>query len=182
MENVKGMLYFRLNGQQAGRRIVGGIEMGMMKFIYRTLIALGYNFPDGLTTFKIQFCVLGRYQVSFKVLQAAQYGAPQNRERVIIWAAKRGIPLPDFPIPTHFYSKAGNHYKVPTLCAIPPVSGSKNPTVTHQCAPFPSVTVNNAIGDLVNFLLLENLVLIWSTIASRPSIGLYSTAVSEVIF
>jgi DNA (cytosine-5)-methyltransferase 1 len=42
MENVKGMLHFRLNGRQMGARIVGGIEMGMMKFIYRALIALGY--------------------------------------------------------------------------------------------------------------------------------------------
>jgi DNA (cytosine-5)-methyltransferase 1 len=40
MENVKGMLQFRLKGQQVGKSIVGGMEMGMMKFIYRALVAL----------------------------------------------------------------------------------------------------------------------------------------------
>ena len=41
IENVPGMLYYRLNGEQRGKRIVGGVEGGMVKFILRTLTALG---------------------------------------------------------------------------------------------------------------------------------------------
>lgn len=41
LENVTGMLSFPLGGQQAGQAIVGGIKMGIVKFILRTLTSLG---------------------------------------------------------------------------------------------------------------------------------------------
>ncbi len=34
------------------------------------------------------------------VLNAASYGTPQDRERLILLGAKRGLPLPDYPAPT----------------------------------------------------------------------------------
>lgn len=42
------------------------------------------------------------------VLQAGYYGVPQSRVRVIIWAAKCGEILPDYPRPTHDFPL---HYK-----------------------------------------------------------------------
>ncbi len=42
------------------------------------------------------------YQVRapWRVLNAASYGTPQDRERLILLGAKRGLPLPDYPAPT----------------------------------------------------------------------------------
>lgn len=41
IENVTGLLHYRLNGTQEGSKIVGGIEGGMVKFILRVLTSLG---------------------------------------------------------------------------------------------------------------------------------------------
>jgi site-specific DNA-cytosine methylase len=44
MENVKGILFFRLGGEQAGiHRIEGGISRGIVKLIKRLLTALKYD-------------------------------------------------------------------------------------------------------------------------------------------
>jgi len=42
------------------------------------------------------------YQVRapWRVLNAASYGTPQDRERLILLGAKRGLPLPDYPAPS----------------------------------------------------------------------------------
>lgn len=42
LENVTGLLYFQLRGKQQGSRIVDGVKAGMVKFIMRTFVALGY--------------------------------------------------------------------------------------------------------------------------------------------
>lgn len=42
IENVTGLLHFRLKGKQDGNRIIGGIEAGMVKFIMRAFTSLGY--------------------------------------------------------------------------------------------------------------------------------------------
>ena len=41
------------------------------------------------------------YQVVSKVVDAADYGVPQNRHRVIVVAVKVGLPAYEFPKPTH---------------------------------------------------------------------------------
>ena len=41
------------------------------------------------------------YQVRWDVLNSSDYGDPQNRERVILWAAKENMVLPSIPRPTH---------------------------------------------------------------------------------
>ena len=41
------------------------------------------------------------YQVRWDVLNSSNYGDPQNRERVILWAAKDNMVLPSIPQPTH---------------------------------------------------------------------------------
>lgn len=41
IENVTGLLSCSLKGKQQGKRIVGGIEAGIVKFIMRSLTSLG---------------------------------------------------------------------------------------------------------------------------------------------
>ncbi|MEO5957935.1 MAG: DNA cytosine methyltransferase, partial [Opitutaceae bacterium] len=36
----------------------------------------------------------------WRVLNAASFGTPQDRERLILLGARRGLPLPDYPMPT----------------------------------------------------------------------------------
>lgn len=45
----------------------------------------------------------GDYRVvkPIKVLQAAEYGAPQSRRRVILLGARKDVPLPQYPAATH---------------------------------------------------------------------------------
>lgn len=91
------------------------------------------------------------YQVRFKVLQAGHYGAPQGRKRVIFWGARRGIPLPNFPLPTHCFPGGQNNYALPIGGFLTPVTRSKNPDDIHQCAPMYPTTVNHTLGDLPPF-------------------------------
>jgi DNA (cytosine-5)-methyltransferase 1 len=41
------------------------------------------------------------YQVRVCRLNAMDYGDPQNRARIIVFAAQNGIPMPNVPAPTH---------------------------------------------------------------------------------
>ena len=62
------------------------------------LLSLGKGQAFNSLTNEIQ--KLG-YQFDFKVLQAAHYGVPQSRWRLIILGAKSELRKPTFPIPTH---------------------------------------------------------------------------------
>mmetsp|Transcript_18428 Transcript_18428/g.25986 ORF Transcript_18428/g.25986 Transcript_18428/m.25986 type:complete len:203 (-) Transcript_18428:1225-1833(-) len=42
-----------------------------------------------------------KYQVRCAVLSASSYGDPQNRRRVILWAARHDCVLPAMPAPSH---------------------------------------------------------------------------------
>jgi DNA (cytosine-5)-methyltransferase 1 len=132
LENVRGLLNHPLLSEQKGRILSGGIRAGMVKFIMRGLVALGY-------------------QVRWKVLQAGQYGAPQNRERVIFWACKRGLVLPKHPVPLYAWKKGAISPLLPTGAKLPPPTRSLIPGVGHQYAPLMPITVKVAIGDLVCF-------------------------------
>lgn len=85
-----------------------------------------------------------------KLLNAAHYGSPQDRTRVIIWAAQFGLPMPYYPIPTHILLKSnvGVPRKVSTIGQIPFARRRENDEINF--APFREVTVKNAIGDLVS--------------------------------
>lgn len=41
LENVQGLLWYPLMATQEGLCMTGGIKMGVVKFVIRTLIALG---------------------------------------------------------------------------------------------------------------------------------------------
>ncbi|KAJ7508728.1 hypothetical protein B0H11DRAFT_1966459 [Mycena galericulata] len=129
LENVPGFLKYNLLAQQAGRyRVEGGIEMGGLKLLVRALLDM-------------------RYQVRFSLLQAGNYGAPQNRVRFFLVAAQHGIPLPDIPQPTHDFEVVNQlRIKLPLRkVPIDPVRTTRG-TMAHA-----SVSIEDAIGDLPPF-------------------------------
>ncbi|KDR81704.1 hypothetical protein GALMADRAFT_239835 [Galerina marginata CBS 339.88] len=135
LENVAGFLdhkFYTAHETTDGKKIESEIHCGMVKFVLRTLIALGY-------------------QVSYKLLQAGQYGAPQSRRRVIFWGAKRGISLPEFPVPVYAFPLPAYFVKLPTGGKLPPPTRSKNPIDYHNFAPLRARTVYDAISDLPPF-------------------------------
>ncbi|KAI0647432.1 S-adenosyl-L-methionine-dependent methyltransferase [Trametes meyenii] len=132
LENVVGMLSYRLGGKQEGNRVVGGIEMGVVKFILGSLTTLGY-------------------QVHFKVLQAGQHGAPQGRRRVIFLGARRDAPLPAFPLPQYSFPAPVHNVNLPTGEVLYPITRTSGDAGAHQCAPLACVTVMEAISDLPRF-------------------------------
>ncbi|KIK61812.1 hypothetical protein GYMLUDRAFT_260822 [Collybiopsis luxurians FD-317 M1] len=134
LENVVGMIHYRLLRKQDSQTtaLVGGVEHGMIKVIARALLTLGY-------------------QVSVKVLQAANYGAPQNRHRLFIWGARQGTTIPKFPIPTHFHPAKEYRFFEHADIKLYRVTRSLDPERPHVFAPFKTVTVNDAIGDLPGF-------------------------------
>lgn len=102
--------------------------------------------------------VPGSYQVQVRVLNAADYGAPQQRNRVIFWASKLDIRLPKWPMPTHIPRNGHNATtrKVATVGWIPTATRHPmNSDEGHAYAPFYSSTVFEAIDDLVNVSQIE---------------------------
>jgi len=94
----------------------------------------------------------GRYQVRYRLLQSGQYGVPQSRRRVIFWGAKRGISLPEFPIPVYaFAPKAGQlGVSLPTGGRLDPITRSRDRSDYHFFAPLRPVSVDDAVSDLVS--------------------------------
>jgi DNA (cytosine-5)-methyltransferase 1 len=100
------------------------------------------------------------YQVRFSVLQAGVYGSPQNRRRVIFWGALRGLPLPEFPIPTHNFISKQWAVQLDTGLKLDHVT--RDPDRPHRGAPLRAVTVDDVISDLVRFSVI-------SYVAAEPS-------------
>ncbi|CAG8512544.1 12197_t:CDS:10 [Ambispora leptoticha] len=128
LENVRGMIAFRLGGEQDGKtKIKGGISMGVVKFILRALTAMGY-------------------QARFSVQQAGNHEVPQSRRRLFIWGTKIGHNLPDFPQPSTCFAQRGS-------ISIPlPDGGSFHYNLrTNGFAPHRGITVGEAINDLPEF-------------------------------
>ncbi|CAA7271617.1 unnamed protein product [Cyclocybe aegerita] len=132
LENVAGFLDHKLydmHETEAGL-VECEIKFGMVKLVMRTLISLGY-------------------QVRFRLLQAGQYGVPQSRQRVIFWGAKRGLPMPEFPVPVYAFPKSNTRITLPTGKMLDPPTRSRDPDEFHYLAPLRPITVLDAISDLV---------------------------------
>lgn len=90
-------------------------------------------------------------------MQAGRYGVPQSRERVIILASRGDIPLPDYPLPTHTFSRRATRKNLANGEQLQPIqrSGGNHPLL-HEClcAPLPTVTVNDYLDDLVSTSLI----------------------------
>jgi DNA (cytosine-5)-methyltransferase 1 len=91
---------------------------------------------------------LNSYQARFSVLQAGVYGSPQYRRRVIFWGARRGVPLPEFPIPTHSFESVQWAVQLDTGLKLDHVA--RDPDRPHRGAPLRTVTVDDVISDLVS--------------------------------
>ncbi|KAG9318606.1 hypothetical protein JVU11DRAFT_699 [Chiua virens] len=130
LENVFGILGH--NQKTASRR--NGIQFAVVKFIQRALASIGY-------------------QSKFAVLQAAQYGAPQARKRVIFWGARHDVLMPEWPIPTHCSPVKLIRAKLSTGCDLPPIIRNKyeGGLDDDRSAPLHFVTIEEAIGDLPPF-------------------------------
>lgn len=84
------------------------------------------------------------YECSIGLLQAGQYGLPQNRWRVFFYATKIDNDRFEFPIPSHHFDRIGVHAK--QSIKVQYISSSD---IEHFCADrAPAVTVWDAIGDL----------------------------------
>ncbi|KAJ7343110.1 S-adenosyl-L-methionine-dependent methyltransferase [Mycena albidolilacea] len=130
LENVTGLLQHSVTSKAGDG---GLVKKETLKLIIRCLLALNYT-------------------VRFKVLQAGQYGAPQDRERLIFFGAKRGCKSPEFPIPTHAFMKPAKKYQLFIQNDfIPPAKRGRAPGDNHIFAPHASVTIKDAIGDLPAF-------------------------------
>ncbi|TFK42046.1 S-adenosyl-L-methionine-dependent methyltransferase [Crucibulum laeve] len=127
-ENVPGFLSYNLNSVQASQyKVEGGIEMGGLKLLVRAALDMDY-------------------QVVFGNLQAGQYGTPQRRIRFFVILAKRHIPLPKLPQPTHDFPGATSlQIKFPNGNIIRPIR------TTEGTALHPAVTIDDAISDLARF-------------------------------
>ena len=53
-------------------------------------------------------------RLPWKVLDAADYGVPQHRERLILFGARAGLPVPDYPRPSCRPADARRHGELPT--------------------------------------------------------------------
>ncbi|KAL1406349.1 hypothetical protein Q8F55_008048 [Vanrija albida] len=83
------------------------------------------------------------YQARVALLDAASYGAPQARVRLFILAARRGLPLPRFPAPTHAAAQPR------TLLHL---DGEAHALVPGACAaPLPAISAAEVISDLPPF-------------------------------
>ena len=71
------------------------------------------------------------YQVRVMYLDASQYGDPQKRERIVLFATLKSCKLPDMPVPTHSEDGSAGMQPIVTVLdalanleRVPPVLGS----------------------------------------------------------
>jgi DNA (cytosine-5)-methyltransferase 1 len=97
------------------------------------------------------------YNVHHKLLNSADYGVPQKRERVIFIGVKQGQPLIDFPLPTH-HKDGGTGGLLPWVSVKTAIDDLKNlpetpglnQVYTHHSDDFIEKIKKTACGTSVN--------------------------------
>ncbi|KAG0086593.1 DNA (cytosine-5)-methyltransferase 1 [Podila epicladia] len=134
LENVRGMIAYRLGGRRSSEgKHVGGMEMGVVKFILRCLTAMGYQCRIGL-------------------LQAGQFGVPQSRRRFFVWGARMGLGLPTFPLPTTCFEKNSS---MMISTPLPNHEAFSFQRRRFRQAPDPAVTCRDTLTDLPGFEFID---------------------------
>jgi DNA (cytosine-5)-methyltransferase 1 len=83
-----------------------------------------------------------RVRQPYQILNAANFGVPQNRRRVFLLGARRGINLPEYP----------------AARTVPPPTERSIGSTRHLCTPLPSCpTTREAIEDLPDIERFESL-------------------------
>ncbi|KAF2277615.1 S-adenosyl-L-methionine-dependent methyltransferase [Westerdykella ornata] len=82
------------------------------------------------------------YNVRYTVENFAEFGLPQRRTRLLLLAAKRGIPLPPFPRPTHGPFGSGLKPLVSIWDALAPIRQLPPGTRDHYHQPWEEKRVN----------------------------------------
>lgn len=106
-------------------------------FVLENVVGLATH-QSGSTISQMQECFekLG-YDTEWRIINAAHFGVPQKRERLIMLGAPKGTRL-TFPEPENYYSGATIGYKDKSKIIIPD---------TIKCLP-KAITAMEAIGDL----------------------------------
>lgn len=111
------------------------LNKAFLRIICGTLISLGY-------------------QVRFGVLQAAQFGSPQARRRIIFAGTKHGLTSIKLPEPTHHFPDESLAILLPTNDKDKDASGQNSVRADHRtCSSgaLRAVTIHDAIADLPEF-------------------------------
>ena len=113
-------------------------------FVFENVVGLA-SYKNGQTIEIIQECFndLG-YETDWRVLNAAHYGVPQKRERLILLGAERGMDL-QFPAPTHSGEWRTIGVRDPDRRLLPETATLFSPEPPSLP---PALTVMDAIGDL----------------------------------
>lgn len=112
-------------------------------FVLENVVGLATH-KNGLTIESMADCFDGiGYDSNWKILNAAHFGIPQKRERLIMIGAMKGIKI-KFPTPTHQYIGSTIGYSKKSRMLLPTTSDLFNPSIKLQSA----LTVWDAISDL----------------------------------
>ncbi|KAG0667570.1 hypothetical protein C6P46_000106 [Rhodotorula mucilaginosa] len=93
------------------------------------------------------------YQVRWQIVDAAGFGVPQSRRRVIVQAAARGVPLPKAPKPTHSLLRSVQPFDHRTTEG--QAQGPLDKEI-ERWAPHSAVTVKDAFSDLPAFTVEQD--------------------------
>jgi len=115
-------------------RMVKGIEPEA--FIFENVAGITQSKHSNVLQYMFDQFKGSGYGLSYSLLNAANYGVPQRRERFILIGVK-GVEAPAFPLPTHAKDeKSWNHF-VAELDAIPQEQAQKWVTVNQAFSKLP---------------------------------------------
>ena len=111
-------------------------------FVLENVIGLATH-KNGETISAMQDCFKGLgYECDWRLLNAAHYGVPQKRERLIMIGAESGVKI-NFPLPTHYFDGATIGFKDKRRVVSVADSGSLDKSRLLS-----AITVMEAISDL----------------------------------